>query len=70
MDHVSRAGLGDMVLVRMMVGVCCKRRWRMSLGRWVGMKFSGIVVVRASIRASGSRPLDAEELAGRVMRYL
>ncbi len=71
MGHVSLSGLGGVVLVRMMVGVCCRRPWRISLGRYVDMSVSGFGVVHAAcLLASRSKPQDAGELMGRVMRYL
>ena len=71
MEHVSRAGLEVVVMVRKTVGVWCKSRWRMSLERYVGKRLSGIVVVHAvCLLASRSRPHDAGELLGRAMRYL
>ncbi len=58
-------------MVRMIVEVYCRSRWRISLGRWVGMAVSGIGVVHAAcVLASRSKPKDAGELLGRIMRYL
>ena len=55
MEHVSRAGSEGLVLVRMMVGVYCRSRWQMLLGRCVGMKISGILVVQAETSYAESR---------------
>ncbi len=57
MEHVPWVGLGGVVKFRMMVGVYCKSRWRISLGMCVGMKVSGIGVVHAAcLLASKSKP--------------
>ena len=71
MEHGSRAGLGGVVLARVMVGVCWRRRLRRSSSRCVGMYVSGIVVVQAAcLLARRSSPTEAREFTGRVMKYL
>ena len=71
MEHGSLAGLGGVVLARVMVGVCWRRRLRRSSGRCVGMYVSGIAAVQAACLLARRRsPAEAGELAGRVMKYL
>ena len=71
MVHMSRAALGRVFVVRVIVGICWRRRARSSSGRLGVMKSSGTAVVHgACLLARRSRPTEAGELAGRVRRYL
>ncbi len=71
MVHMSLAALGMVFVVRVIVGICWRRRARSSSGRLGMMKWYGIAVVHgACLLARRSRPTEVGELAGRVRRYL